>query len=490
MSGSLARRAGDALTWKAIQLAGTKGIFFVRTLILARLLAPDDFGLFAIAISAVGFLLTTTELGMVPALVQRPEAEDTHYDGAWTVGVARALGVTAVMIVAAPAIATLFAEPRAEAILRVLAVKPLIDASASIRIAELSRNLKYRRLALVSLPAVALETVVSIALAKPLGVWALVVGTLIGGAAGVVFSYIVAPYRPRLVLDGHAIRPLIRYGRWVFLTALVAVSANSLTQVVISRQLGAFELGLYFLAAKLAFAPYEVATQVMGEVAFPLFARIQSDRILVARAFQSILVGMVTFLLPLYVLLISLAPWFVQDVLGERWRGTELLIQVLGLVGLAGLFGEVCVNLFRGLGHPKWVVALELVQSSLVMVLLWTVVGRYGAVGAALAWLIGTAVSQLLHFWVARRLVERPLAGVWLPVAFVGLASVVGAATAVTLRQIVAGLVGFAVAVLFASCITAILVWVCDRRFNLGLGTVLMQTFPRVADLIGVAPGR
>jgi len=78
--------------------------------------------------------------------------------------------------------------------LRVLAAKPLIDASASIRIAELLRDLNYRRLTLVSLPAAAVETVVSIALATTLGVWALVVGTLAGGAAGVVFSYLLAPH--------------------------------------------------------------------------------------------------------------------------------------------------------------------------------------------------------------------------------------------------------------------------------------------------------
>jgi O-antigen/teichoic acid export membrane protein len=490
MSGSMARRAGDALIWKAIQLAGTRGIFFVRTLILATLLAPDDFGLFAIAVSVLGFLMTTTELGMVPALVQRPEAEDAHYDGAWTVGIARALGVSAVLVLAAPVIAALFAEPRAGALLRVLAAKPLIDASASIRMAELFRNLKYRRVALVSLPAAAVETVVSIALATTLGVWALVVGTLTGGATGVVFSYILAPYRPRLVLDGHAIRPLIRYGRWIFLTALIAVSANSLTQIVISRQLGAFELGIYFLASKLAFAPYEFATQVTNEVAFPLFARIQSDRILVAKAFQSMLVGMVTVLLPVYVLLISLAPWFVQDVLGERWRGTEPLIQVLGLVGLVGLFGELCVPLFRGLGHPKWVVVLELVQSSLVIALLWAAIGRYGALGAALAWLTGIAVSQLLHFWVARWLLERPLAGVSLPVAFVSTASLVGAAIAVALSQFLDGLLGFLVTAILAAAVTGILVWMFDRRFNLGLGSILRQTFPKFAGLISVVPGR
>ena len=104
-------------------------------------------------------------------------------------------------MVGAPVIAAIFAEPRAVAILRVLALKPLIDAIASIRIAELSRDLKYRRLTIVSLSAVAVDTVVSLTLAMALGVWALVVGALCGSATGVVFSYIVAPHRPRLVLE-------------------------------------------------------------------------------------------------------------------------------------------------------------------------------------------------------------------------------------------------------------------------------------------------
>jgi O-antigen/teichoic acid export membrane protein len=490
MSASFAQRAGDALIWKAIQVGGTRGLFFVRTLILATLLGPADFGLFAIAVSAIGVLMTTTELGMVPALVQRQEAEDSHYDGAWTVGVMRALGVSAVLVIAAPAIADLFAEPRAAALLRVLAAKPLIDATASIRIVALLRGLNYRRVAMVSLAGAVAETGVSIALAPAFAVWALVIGTLAGGVTSVVFSYVLAPYRPRIVLDTHAVRPLIRYGRWVLLTAVVAVSTNWLTQVVISRQLGAFDLGLYFLATKLAFAPYELAAQMLGEVAFPLFARVQSDRMLVATGFRSILLGMVTVLLPVYVLVISLAPWFVQDVLGERWRGTEPLIQVLGLAGLIGLFGELCVPLFRGVGHPKWVVGLELVQSGLVVALLWTAIGRYGAVGAALAWLTGIAVSQSLHFWGARRLLDDPLAGVLRPVALVSAVSLVGAATALAVRQLVGGPAGFAIAVPLASVTTVMLMWACDRRFNLGLGSVLVRTFPRFAELTSFMPGR
>ena len=110
-------------------------------------------------------------------------------------------------------------------------------------------------------------------------VWGLVGGAIAGALMAVALSYVLAPYRPRLLLTSHAIQPLIRYGRWLFLTGLVAIAASSVTQVVISRQLGPVELGLYFLAAKLAFLPHEVATQVLGDVAFSVYARVQDDRI-------------------------------------------------------------------------------------------------------------------------------------------------------------------------------------------------------------------
>ena len=83
----------------------------------------------------------------------------------------------------------------------------------------------------------------------------------------------------------------------------------------------------------------------------------------------------------------------------------------------------------------------------------------------------------------------RRRAGVWRPLALVSTASLVGAAIAVALSQILDGLLGFVVAVILASVVTGILVWIFDRRFNLGLGSILRQTFPKIAGLISVAPG-
>ena len=107
---------------------------------------------------------------------------------------------------------------------------------------------------------------------------------------------------------------------------------------------------------------------------------------------------MTTVLVPSYVLLICVAPRLVADVLGERWIGTETIIQLLALVGIVGLFGDMTGPLFRGLGYPQWLFSIEVCQSTLVVVLLWTLTGRYGVLGAAFAWLIATGSSQIVSF--------------------------------------------------------------------------------------------
>jgi lipopolysaccharide exporter len=488
MSTPLAGRAGNALVWKTIQLGGSKGLFLVRTLILARLLSPDDFGLLAIATVAVGFMTTVTELGMTPALIQQQQVDEAHYDSAWTINLARTLVVSAALIIAADAIAALFAEPRAANILRLLALKPLIDAGASIKVVELVRHLDYRRRAFVNLPSVAVETVASVLLAAQFGVWALAMGALAGASTGLIVSYIVAPHRPRLVFGGRTLRPLIQYGRWVFLTGLVAASTSSLTQMIISRQLGAAELGLYFMAAKLAFMPHDVAAQVVGDVSFSLYARIQHDRVRIAKAFRTIFVGLSAVLVPLYLILISVAPRLVADVLGERWLGSEPLVQILAATGIVGLFGDITAPLFRGLGHPKWIVGILVGQSGLIIVLLWSLTGRYGATGAAWAWLVGVGASQAISFILARRLLGNPFRQLALPLTIVFLASGVGAATAIVLIKIVAGVWGLLFAVSAASVVTLLVLWFCDKRLDIGLRTDLSLAFPQLANLVGLVP--
>ena len=403
-----------AVAWRGAQLALVRGLAFVRLLALASLVGPEAFGLWAIALAAVNTLATVSELGLIPALVQRAEIDDDQRAAAWTVGLGRAAVIAAGLALAAPWVASLFDQPRAAPWIALVAARPLIEAAASIRVADLQRSLAFRALFAVHGAGAVVETLVAVGLAwwaPEHGVRALVVGLLAGAATQVVVSYGVAPWRPRLSLDLGAARPLVHYGRWVLASGIVSTLGGVVLQAVIARRLGTEALGVYHLAMKVAFLPSELASTVVGAVAFPVFARLQDQLDRVADAFRRTLQAVGVVLVPVHAALWLAAPILVE-LLGERWQGTAPVLRWLLVVGVVGLFGDVAVPLFQGLGRPQWVTALEAVQSATLIALAAWLTVSYGVVGAAWAWLVAIGLSQFLAIERAGRLLGRMSRGV------------------------------------------------------------------------------
>jgi lipopolysaccharide exporter len=484
MNRGLARQAGSAIAWRMVQLAGVKVIFLVRTIILARLLAPDDFGLLAVSLIAVDVLKRVTNLGMVPALIQRTDADESQYSVAWTAGVVRSIIITLIVFLAAPLLASLFGDVRAINLIRTMAFQPLLEALGSIKVAEITRELRFRRLALMALPEALVTTVVSISLAGYLGVWALVIGILAGEMAYLIISYVMAPYRPRLAFNVVAARPLIQFGRWIFIIGIIALAGNALLQAVITRNLGADALGVYFLATRLAFIPGEVSGEVIGAVAFPLYARVQSDYYEVVQAFRAFYKGMLVLLMPVCLLLVSLAPTAVVHVLGPRWEGSIPLIQLLTLVSLISLLSDSIVPILQGLGQPRQLAFVELLQSSLLVLVVECLVDRFGVLSAGIAWMVSVSAAQLLSAVFLQRLLPKPFAGLGWPVLVILAVSSLGGFVAWAITQAAPSLVGLIAGGMVGSTLVAFLLWWLDRRLAFGLAGDLARAFPRLSGVL------
>lgn len=489
MSDRLARRAGNALVWQGAEMAGVKLVFLLRMVVLARILGPDEFGLFAISIIAINFLMSISNPGMLPALVQKTDPRGVHYDAAWTVVMGRGLVVALIAALGAPLISDLFAEPRATDLLRALAIRPLLHGAASMRVAGLVRELRFRSLALLNLSESLANAVVSIALAAPFGVWALVAGPLAGSAARTMLSYMLAPYRPRLRIDRVVLDPLLSFGRWIWLYGLLAVGGNLALRLVVSRQLGTVELGLYFLAAGIGFLPSEAAGKAVGDVAFPVYARVQHDLDRARRAFRSVLAGIAVLVVPAAALLMLLAPDLVAHVLGSKWEGTIPIIRILAVVTILGLLGDAVAPFLKGSGRPDRMVALLAVQTGALVILLWPMTAALGLVGAALAWVPAVIIAQLVALRYLRAALSRPLAG--LVTRFLAIALSTGASlgTAKLTVAAIQGMPGLILAVGVAMAVYGAVLWWLDGRLELGLATDAARVFPGV-DLICARFGR
>jgi PST family polysaccharide transporter/lipopolysaccharide exporter len=480
------RAAGTAMLWQAVQMGGVKALYMVRLLVLAILLTPADFGLIAIALASTSFLLNLTNFGLIPAVVQAEKMDDEHYDAVWTFDVLRSVTVTALTIIFAPWIAGIFAEPKAVPIIQILALRPLIESLMSIKVAALNRNLTFRPLAFLKIIEAIFNAIISIALAKFAGVWAMVFGMIGGAAAMLIASYWLAPYRPRLLFDWSAVKPLMKFGGWILMTGVIAMAGNFGLRIVISRQVGAEGLGLYFLAAQLAFVPSEVASEVVGTVAFPLFARLQSNLQQAARAFQAILSGLMALLYPLCALIIVLAPILVQDILGAKWEGTVALIQILTLVTMIGLLGDATIPLVKGFGQPYRATQIEVVQSSSLILMIWFFTERFGTVGAALAWLPAIIFVQILCLYYIRDIFHDPLTDAKKPLLAIFLAMLAGAATSYVVISLLPNIPGLILASLLAVIITGWILWFADQQYSLGLFRNIAIAFPQVASILKI----
>ena len=484
MSARLGPQAGSAMSWQSVLHFGVQGIMLLRLLVLARLLAPADFGLQAIALLSVSLLLRLTELGMAPALIQRAVVEPRHYHAAWTVGLLRAVGVATVVFFAAPLFGLAFAEPRATPLVRAAALLPLLQAAASIKIAELTRELRFRGLAGLRLSEAVATTLVSIALAQRLGAWALILGTLAGAAVFAALSYFVAPYRPRLELDLDALVPLVRFGRWIFARSLVALAGQSILELAISRRLGVAELGLYFLAARLAFLPSTAASAIVGTVAFPMYSRLQDNVERAAGAFRTQVLGTAALLLPVYALILALAPSLTEELLGPRWIGSAPVIRILALASLVGLLGDIVDPILNAFGRPAAVTLIEVVQSAVLISSVWLLAGAYGLPGAAASWLPAIAVSQVLSVVLLRQLFERPFRGIGAALLFLVGAAVAGGWVAWWLDRTIEGVVGVLVAAAAGAGLIGVGLLVGERVLGFGLGVAAVQLFPRLASVL------
>jgi O-antigen/teichoic acid export membrane protein len=344
--------------------------------------------------------------------------------------------------------------------------------------------LTFRPLAILKIVEAIFNAIISIALAKLLGVWAMVLGMIGGAASMVIASYILAPYSPRISYDWQSVRPLLKFGRWLLVTGIFAMAGNFGLRLIVSRQVGAEGLGLYFLAAQLAFLPNEVASEVVGTVAFPLFARLRSQLQQAARAFQAILTGLMALLYPTCALIIVLSPVLVQDVLGAKWEGTVVLIQILGLGAMIALLGDATIPLVKGFGQSYRVTQIELVQSSSLILMVWFFTSRYGTLGAALAWLPAIICVQILCLYFIQDIFHNSLKEVRKPLLAILIATVAGAAISYLAIHVLPNIPGLVIASLLAALVIVSILWFSDHRYSLGLLRNIAVAFPQLASIL------
>ena len=380
------------LSWTAGSNLIGQIITWSITIIVMRILAPADYGLLAIASIFVAFLSMMTAVGLGPAIVQVKDIDQGLMSQLFGLILSMNALLFLVLFVAAPAIANFFDEPRLSDVVRALSLQFVVNAFATIPEAMLGRALLFKIRALIDLAANILGGVVTLTLAMyGCGVWSLVVGSLLNTACRAVGLNIWQPYlhRPRFSLKGT--RKLLVFGGNVTAARLLWFFYSQADMFVAGKLLGKEVVGLYSVAMHLASLPVQKISGIINQVAFPAFATIKADGGTINTHFLKGVRLLSFFSFPVLWGISAVAPDLVALVLGKKWMGAVLPLQMLPAIMPLRMISNFLPAAVDAVGRPD-VSVKNLIAASLVMPAAFVFGSQWGVFGLCLAWLVAFPV--------------------------------------------------------------------------------------------------
>jgi len=399
---SLTSRVVRGAVWVLVGKGASRLLGFVRTVILARLLAPGDFGLFGIVMLAQATLDTFTQTGFGAALIQRKADIKGYLDTAWTVQVIRRLVLAMGVFAGAPLVGWFFVEPRAVPLLRLMSISIALSGFVNIGIIYFRKELQFRRQVAYDVLSYAVGLVVGVFLAFRLrNVWALVWAELAVSASNCVLSYLLHPYRPRLHFEGAQAAELFRFGRWMLASSIVIFLATRGDSAFLGKMLGVAALGIYQVAYHIANAPATEITDVTNAVMMPTYAKLQGDKGRLGRAFLQVFEVVFTLASPLTVFIVLAAPEMVLGIFGSKWQAAIVPIEILAVSGFLVAIAATAGPVFLGTGHPHMDFWMNLCRVGTIAVCIYPLTMLFGVAGTCFSIVLGLAAT--LPIWASVR---------------------------------------------------------------------------------------
>jgi O-antigen/teichoic acid export membrane protein len=407
MSNDLARRSISSVGWNMAGGMAGMVVLFVRSVLLARLLPVDVFGVYAGAGALVVLTAVFATFGMGGAFLHRSaETQDEQQAAAvhWTLKLVFTLAWAAAMVAFA-LLATAGSQRTALIVLTLTQVGDELTQTARL---ILIRRVVHRRLALLQLLDAGLTTAVSVGLALlGAGLWALLATDIVSMALGIVGLLIWRPvWRLRLAWQPAIARYYVRFGSRNLTAGLLLAALDRLDDLWTLRYLGETALGYYSRAYTFATYPRKILAAPVNQVAGGTYAELKTDRRRLSQAFfrtNALLTRAGFFLAGLLALI---APEFIVILLGEKWLPMLQAFRLMLVFTLLDPIKMTVADLFVAVGRPQQIVRVRFVQLGIMVGGLFVLGPRLGIAGVALAVNVMLVVGIAVLLWQARQYVD------------------------------------------------------------------------------------
>lgn len=382
MAQDLKTKTISGMIWSAVQKFGNMGISFVSNIVLARMLTPEDYG--CIGMLAIFIVVSNTFVdgGFGSALIQKNEPTQKDYSTIfwWNIFISSVL--YGGLYLSAPFIAEFYHMPLLSSVLRVQGIVLIINSLNIIQTNQLRKQLKFKRLANVTIIAHVVAAVSAIFLAwKGWGVWALVAQQIIASSVISILLWVLNKWLPDFSFSKESFKQLFAFGSFILISNLINTFCNNIQGLLIGRFFSPAVMGYYAQAHKLEAIASQSFSGVVDQVSYPVLSKFQNDNNAMKSVLQKLMVSLSFVTFPMMLILILVAKPLILLLYGEQWLECVPYFQILCVAGMAACLQGVLYFAVASKGKSKdlfvWTIIKRFVGllAMLVGMCLWSVKG-------------------------------------------------------------------------------------------------------------------
>ena len=404
MEHELKKKTISSMLWRFLERCGAQGVTFLVTIVLARLLAPEVYGLMALVTVFTAVLQVFVDSGMGSALIQKKDADDLDFSSVFFFNLVMCVTLYLLLFFCAPFIAAFYNNPELTSVIRVLGITLLIAGVKNVQQAYVSRKLQFKRFFFATLGGTIGAAVLGITLAyMGFGIWALVAQNLFNSMIDTVILWFTVRWRPKLLFSFKRLKGLLRYGWKLLVSSLLHTFYLNLRTLIIGKLYTTADLAYYEKGQSFPTLIVSNINASIDSVLLPTMSGVQDSRESVKAITRRAIVTSSYLMWPMMVGLAVVAKPLVVLLLTEKWLEAVPFLQIICFaLGLEPL-QTANLNAIKAMGRSDIFLKLEIIKKTISIVILLLSM-RFGVVAIAVSSLAYSVLATMFNAAPNRKL--------------------------------------------------------------------------------------
>ncbi|KQS37789.1 lipopolysaccharide biosynthesis protein [Pedobacter sp. Leaf194] len=368
---SLRKQALSGIVWTYSQQFGGQLVTFLVSLILSRVLIPEEFGLVGMLTVFVGIGTVLFDGGLTSSLIRTKELDAADYSTVFYFNFACSVLIYLILYISAPFIADFYHQPQLELIARIYGLTFIITAFGAVQNTILTKELKFRKQALITISSLIISSTCGITLAfLKYGVWSLVIMAVVNAFINSLLLWLTTGWYPIRVFDREKFNNHFHYGYKLTLSGILDIIFTNIYQIIIGRVYSPTQVGYYARANSLMMLPVGNISGALNRVVFPIFSKIQDDIPKLKAAYKKIMLMVLFIITPAIVFMAVLAQPLIIFLFSEKWLKMVPIFQIICLTGVLYPIHMYNLIILQVVGKSDLFLKLEVFKKIIVVIIL------------------------------------------------------------------------------------------------------------------------